>query len=154
MEPMKWIACGILLFSLFSSSKWLFFYFFDQSKVCCVCIESQLDTCITWKTSIFHYFPWNRYGFGVLCMLKPNGKHREMLEYDQNMWARRRCVSYRDPMGKSTIFLTRCSEAVLRIEAMLHEETLLDHSPQVYAILYAYLVWGLDMLGMLPGWSL
>lgn len=85
----------------------------------------------------------------MLCLFKSNRKFRKMLEYNQNLWTRRRCVSDGNSLGKSSVLHIGCIETILCFEAMLNQILVFENTSKIYALLHSHLVRGLDVFWVL-----
>lgn len=84
-------------------------------------------------------------------MLEPDGQHGKVSQHHQDMQPGRGGLSNGDPVGQHALLFAGSAEAVLRLEALRHQRCVRENTPEVYALLYAHLVRGLGLLGVLPG---
>lgn len=166
MDPLKSIVCAILFASLISSCE--YFVKFSGFWANNLLLDSDSQYHCYWISCVLVWFHWwsyfreitndlivffliIRHRAGMLRVFKSNGKHWKVFEYNQNMWTRWGCLSHRNSMGKSAVLHSRRPQTVLRLETVFHEETVHNDSSKVHALLHTHLVWGLDLLRVLPG---
>lgn len=133
MENVKAIFNIILLMILFSTCKFL--------------MKNNFIGAVDWRIDFDGTLC--RYCHGMLCLFKSNRKFRKVLEYNQNVRTRRRCVSDGNSLGKSSVLHFGSIETILCFQAMLNQILVFKNSSKIYALLHSHLVRGLDMFRVL-----